>query len=118
MRYSGSIVTARGVSATMWPMLTAASAAVADLAPLAPAAACATYALSDVVPFVEEPVVRSYRSAMPEGGVKVVATAVPKKPTSIVLATVVVIEGAPTVVELVLASPPEALIGADVSTPP
>src|SRR5207253_2661546 len=88
MRYSELMVlVAAGASATRCPMLTAEFVAVATFVPLAPAAACAASAPSELL---EDPVEVSYRSVIPDGGPNVLPLALPKKPTSIALATVVV----------------------------
>ena len=103
MRYSGLMVLVEvaGASATRCPMLTAAFVAVAVLVPLEPAAGCALSAPSELT-VVDPPAVTSYRSVIPDAGVNELLLALPKKPTSMVLATVVVIEGAMTEAELPL----------------
>ncbi len=89
-----------------WPMV----AFDAVFAPVAPAAACAASALSEAV-LVELDVWRWNRSVMPDGATICVLPASPKQATSIVLATVVVIDGAEA-----LTAPPNALMGVFVST--
>jgi len=115
-RYSGLMVlVGAGASATRCPMLTAALDAVATFVPLAPAAGCATSAPSELT-FVDPPLLTPYRSIIPDGAVNELWLAIPKKPTSMVFGTVVVMEGAVTLAELEFTWPPEALRGAPVST--
>src|SRR5947208_4849604 len=78
--------------------------------PVAPAVACGTSALSEAA-LLEPDVTAVNRSVMPDGAPMSELPERPKQATSIVFATVVVIDGA----ELV-AWPPEALMGAVVST--
>src|SRR5207253_1276251 len=85
---AGQVVPA-GASAMSWPMV----AFDAVFAPVAPRAACAASALSEAV-LVELEVWTWNRSVMPDGAPICVPPASPKQATSIVLATVVVIEGA------------------------
>jgi len=102
---AGQVVPA-GASAMSWPMV----AFDAVFAPVAPRAACAASALSEAV-LVELEVWTWNRSVMPDGAPICVPPASPKQATSIVLATVVVIEGAEA-----LTAPPKALMGLFVST--
>src|SRR5207247_1816038 len=77
--------------------------------PLAPGLACNASALSEEASVVVPPELELSalnRSVMPDGAPTSLLSARPKQPTSIVLATVVVIDGA----EL-LAAPPDALMG-------
>jgi hypothetical protein len=106
MTVSAGQVALVGVSATSWPMV----AFVAVFEPVAPAAACAASALSELALGLDA-VWTWKRSVMPDGGTICVLPDSPKQATSIVLATVVVIDGA----ELP-ACPPEALMGLVVST--
>ena len=100
-----------------WATLLAALEVVATRLPVAPTAARMASApvvelyLPDAAPM------SSPRSVMPAGGVHVALVMVAKKATSMVSATVVVIDGAVTVVELATICPPEALIGLAGSTP-
>lgn len=90
---------------------------VAALVPVGPAAAWRADAAPDVAlnePCVED---RSQRSVIPPGGVSVVAGPIPKNPTSIVFALVVVIDGAVIVLEDAFTWPPWASIGVVVETP-
>src|SRR5437773_925453 len=105
---SGGQLALWGASAMSWPML--AVFPVDAFAPLAPAAACATSALSEAA-LVELDVSAWNRSVMPVGAPMAEPPARPKQATSMVLATVVVIDG----VEL-LTCPPDALMGLVVST--
>src|SRR5438876_12136355 len=102
MRYSGLTVLMlmlAGASATRCPMLTATLEAVATFVPLAPAAGCAASAPSPLA-VVPPPPEASYCSIIPDGGVNELLLALPKNPTSMVFATVVVMEGAVTEAEL------------------
>src|SRR5947199_307926 len=105
---SGGQLALWGASAMSWPML--AVFPVDAFAPLAPAAACATSALSEAA-LVELDVSAWNRSVMPVGAPMAEPPERPKQATSMVLATVVVIDG----VEL-LTCPPDALMGFVVST--
>src|SRR3989454_1249898 len=105
---SGGQLALWGASAMSWPML--AVFPVDAFAPLAPAAACATSALSEAA-LVELDVSAWNRPVMPVGAPLAERPARPKQATSMVLATVVVIDG----VEL-LTCPPDALMGLVVST--
>jgi len=89
-----------------WPMV----APVDAFDPVAPAVACVASALSEAV-LVELEVSAWNRSDMPVGAPMAEPLARPKQATSIVLATVVVIDGA----EL-LTAPREALMGFVLST--
>src|SRR5439155_2048038 len=102
---AGQVVPA-GASAMSWPMV----AFDAVFAPVAPRAAGAASALSEAG-LVELEVWTWNRSVMPDGAPICVPPASPKQATSIVLATVVVIEGAEA-----LTAPPKALMGLFVST--
>ena len=97
-----------GVSATAWPMVAVFPVDAFD--PVAPAVACGTSALSEAA-LLEPDVTAVNRSVMPDGAPMSELPERPKQATSIVFATVVVIDGA----ELV-AWPPEALMGLVVST--
>ena len=93
-------------------LIWAVCAPVESFEPVAPAYACNTSALSEsalVVLVVSEGV--SNRSVMPTGTPIPWLSEPPKQATSIVLPTVVVIDGAERP-----AAPPEALMGAVVST--
>src|SRR2546426_402971 len=105
---SGGQLALWGASAMSWPMV--AVLPVDAFEPLAPAAACATSALSEAA-LVELDVSAWNRWVMPVGAPIAEPSLRPKQPTSIVLATVVVIDG----VEL-LTCPPDALMGLVVST--
>src|SRR5882724_10737016 len=111
--YSGSIVTAEGVegvSATSWPMV--AVEVVDASAPVAPMAACALSALSEAAAELAPPPLRALnRSLMSDGAPIVWLPPRPKKATSLVFTTVVLMDGAEE-----LARPPEALMGLVVST--
>ena len=91
-----------------WPMV--AVLVVDAFDPVAPAVACGTSALSEAA-LLEPDVMAVNRSVMPDGAPMAELPERPKQATSIVFATVVVIDGA----ELV-AWPPEALMGLVVST--
>ena len=97
-----------GASATAWPMVAVFPVDAFD--PVAPAVACGTSALSEAA-LLEPDVTAVNRSVMPDGAPMSELPERPKQATSIVFATVVVIDGA----EL-LARPPEALMGLVVST--
>ena len=97
-----------GVSATAWPMVAVFPVDAFD--PVAPAVACGTSALSE--PALLEPDVSAWnRSVMPDGAPMAELPERPKQATSIVFATVVVIDGAEE-----LTAPLEALMGLVVST--
>jgi len=91
-----------------WPMVAVFPVDAFD--PVAPAVACGTSALSEAA-LLEPDVTAVNRSVMPDGAPMSELPERPKQATSIVFATVVVIDGA----ELV-AWPPEALMGLVVST--
>ena len=81
--------------------------------PVAPVAACALSALSEAAAELEPPPLRALnRSLMSDGAPIVWLPARPKMATSLVFATVVVIDGAPEE----FTWPPEALMGLVVST--
>src|SRR5438093_336245 len=105
---SGGQLVLWGASAMSWPMVAVFPVDVFE--PLAPAAACATSALSEAA-LVELDVSAWNRWVMPVGAPIAEPSLRPKQATSMVLATVVVIDG----VEL-LTCPPDALMGLVVST--
>ena len=105
-----------GLRATSWPMLVSDTEAVATFVPVAPAVDLATLAASDASSFTPW-TSTSQRSVIPDGGVNVASLSSPKRPTSIVFATVVVIDGAVTLVDDAFAWPPETSIGVVVLTP-
>src|SRR5439155_634801 len=106
---SGGQLVLWGASAMSWPML--AVLPVDAFEPLAPAVACATSALSEAASLVPFELSAWNRWVMPDGAPIAEPSLRPKQATSIVLATVVVIDG----VEL-LTCPPDALMGLVVST--
>jgi len=75
---------------------------VAVRLPVAPVAATLTSA-AELAPSVVPSTLTSKRSVMPDGGLKVRSLASANRPTRVVSATVVVIDGATTLVELALA---------------
>ena len=89
-----------------WPMV----AFVDAFDPVAPAVACGTSALSEAA-LLEPDVTAVNRSVMPDGAPMAELPERPKQATSIVFATVVVIDGAEE-----LTAPLEALMGLVVST--
>src|SRR5438128_103539 len=89
-----------------WPMV----AFVDAFDPVAPAVACGTSALSEAA-LLEPDVTALNRSVMPDGAPMAELPERPKQATSIVFATVVVIDGAEE-----LTAPLEALMGLVVST--
>jgi hypothetical protein len=106
-----------GASAMSWLIWAVAVLGAPDCVafePLAPGLACNTSALSEEASVVVPPELELstlYRSVMPDGAPTALLSERPKQPTSIVLYTVVVMDG----VEL-LAAPPDALMGLVVST--
>ena len=86
-------------------MLAAALDAVATFVPVAPAAAWTASSAASETWLV--PVARtSNRSVIPDTRVNVASWPVPKRPTTVASATVVVIDGAVTLVDDALAWPP------------
>ena len=105
---------ASAMSWLTWAVLVLGAPDVDAFEPLAPGVACNTSALSEEASVVVPPELELStlnRSVMPDGAPTALLSERPKQPTSIVLATVVVIDG----VEL-LAAPAEALMGFVVST--
>src|SRR5438876_9297510 len=91
-----------------WPMVAVFPVDAFD--PVAPAVACGTSALSEAA-LLEPDVTAVNRSVMPDGAPMSELPERPKQATSIVFATVVVIDGAEE-----LTAPLEALMGLVVST--
>ena len=92
--------------------------AVAVRAPVAPAAGLGASAETSAVNCDGDVPIRSARSVKPVGGVQVESARLAKTATSIVLGTVVVIDGAVAVGDAAGAgAPPEASIGLAVLTP-
>src|SRR5207253_2110110 len=106
---SGGQLVLWSASAMSWPMV--AVLPVDAFEPVAPALACATSALSEAASLVPFELSAWNRWIMPDGAPIAEPSRRPKQATSIVLATVVVIDG----VEL-LTCPPEVLMGLVVST--
>src|SRR3989442_1581865 len=106
---SGGQLVLWSASAMSWPMV--AALPVEAFAPVAPAVACGASALSEAASSVPFELSAWYRSLMPDGTPIARPSLRPKHATSIVLSTVVVIDG----VEL-FACPPDALMGLFVST--
>src|SRR5947207_2996979 len=106
---SGGQLVLWGASAMSWPMV--AVFPVDAFEPVAPAVACATSALSKAASLVPFELSAWNRSVMPAGAPIAEPSLRPKQATSMVLATVVVIDG----VEL-LTCPPDTLMGLVVST--
>ncbi len=105
---------ASAMSWLTWAVLVLGAPDVDAFEPLAPGLACNASALSEEASVVVPPELELSalnRSVMPDGAPTALLSERPKHPTSIVLATVVVIEG----VELP-AAPPDALMGFVVST--
>src|SRR5437773_49097 len=106
---SGGQLVLWGASAMSWPMV--AVFPVDAFEPVAPAVACATSALSKAASLVPFELSAWNRSVMPAGAPIAEPSLRLKQATSMVLATVVVIDG----VEL-LTCPPDTLMGLVVST--
>ena len=105
---------ASAMSWLIWAVLVFGAPDVDAFEPVAPGLACNTSALSEEASVVVPPELELStlnRSVMPDGAPTALLSARPKQPTSIVLATVVAIDG----VEL-LAAPSKALMGFVVST--
>src|SRR5437773_3271910 len=105
---------ASAMSWLIWAVLVFGGPDVDAFEPLAPGLACNASAFSEEASVVVPPELELStlnRSVMPDGAPTALLSARPKQPTSIVLATVVVIDG----VEL-LAAPSKALMGFVVST--